>query len=237
MPVEAERGCGFKHIGGLYLVGGGMALPCDRLPLEIDECPVCGEIIRFSRGIQKINPLVLWGPHDKKECKCPLQCPLCNPEKKPQDVPSYLMFVGQDYSSNSFISEAKKMGVSKKINNIPKDLIIGKSWVYLARQNMIEDEEVAYHPKKTKKRDAVFYAFIPQKVEYFMEKKKKEDYTPEEIEEVKECKKRGITIVWVERTPENEVHFTKRSRKRGAIPKSKKEKRKTMDLSSLLKKK
>jgi hypothetical protein len=237
MPIEGIRGCGWRTVGSMYLVGGGMTLPCDRLPMGLDECPVCGNIPHFIRSVQKIDPLALWGVHEKKICKCKPICPLCNPETKPRDISNYLQWVGNDYTPESFIKESDKMGVSKKINNLPKDLVVGKSWVYLARQDMIENKVTAYHPKKTKKKDAIFFAFIPQKVEYLMEKKKKEEYSKEEILENKEFKKRGITIVWVEKTPENDVHFAKRKGKRRVVPKSKKEKPKTMDLSSLLKKK
>lgn len=237
MPIENIRGCGFRTVGSVYLCGKGMALPCDWLPKEFEECVVCGNIPHFIRSIQKIDPLAMFGPHAKDICKCKPFCPLCNPETKPRDIPNYLMWVGKDYSPESFIKEANKMGVSKKINSLPKDLIVGKSWIYLAKQDLIEDKEVAYHPKKTKKKDAIFFAFIPQKVEYLMEKKKKGEYTQSELDEIKECKKRGMTIIWVERTPENDVHFPKRKRKRGAIPKPKKPKPKMMDLSSLLKKK
>lgn len=234
MPIESIRGCGYRTVGSMYLVGGGMALPCDRLPMGLDECPVCGNIPHFIRSVQKIDPLSMFGPHEKKICKCKSICPLCNPETKPRDIPNYLMWVGSDYTNKSFIKEANKMGVSKKINSLPKDLVVGKSWIYLARQNMIDDD-VAYHPKKTKKKDAIFFAFVPQKVEYLMEKKKKGEYSKEELSEIKECKKRGITIVWVEKTPKNDVHFAKRKGKRRVVPKPKKEKPRSMDLSKLLK--
>ena len=31
MASEPKRGCGYRKIGGTYLVGGGIGIPCDRL--------------------------------------------------------------------------------------------------------------------------------------------------------------------------------------------------------------
>ena len=59
MSVEERRGCGFRKVGGLYLVGKGEAVTCDRWPLPIKPCPTCGDQSEFMRGIAKINPKAL----------------------------------------------------------------------------------------------------------------------------------------------------------------------------------
>jgi len=65
-----------------------------------------------------------------------------------------MMWVGgKFYSRESFITEAKKMGVSKKIPFVPKDITIGESKVYLI-SDMSEAERVAYF-KEVKRRDTV----------------------------------------------------------------------------------
>jgi len=47
MAIKAKRGCGYRKIGGLYLVGNYIPVACDRLPMPIGACPVCGQ------GLQK----------------------------------------------------------------------------------------------------------------------------------------------------------------------------------------
>jgi len=35
MAVEAKRGCGYRKVGGLYIVSGGQGISCHRLPMNI----------------------------------------------------------------------------------------------------------------------------------------------------------------------------------------------------------
>ncbi len=202
--LRQERGCGYPQIGGTYLFGGiGISLVCDRLPLEIGVCNCCGETIRFFRGIQQINPLALWGVHDGSECTCPPICPLCHPEK--HEAPCFFMWVGQDYSMKSFAKEAFEMGVSKRISVIPKDLEIGKSWIFLGKTGIITETDLGYDAKKGKtiKANGVFYAFKVTQIQYWIAES---DATEEKLKELKD---RGITPVIVPETPENQCHFGK----------------------------
>jgi len=59
MAQESKRGCGYRKVGGLYLVGDGIFVPCDRLPYLLETCPVCGHGIHFTRSMTEINPLKL----------------------------------------------------------------------------------------------------------------------------------------------------------------------------------
>lgn len=186
MAKEKERKCGFRQVGGLYLVGGGLKGQCDRLPFEIQACPTCGNRPHFSRGITQINPHDLFGKHS--ECKERFKCPIC----KPRISKGFLMWVGAQYTPESFVKEALELGVSKKIsrNLLPKSFEIGKHWVYLAKQNLIDNVEQTDKVKgKQKKTDAVFYAFKPQRLELiitesqskekeFMDRLKEEKITP-----------------------------------------------------------
>jgi len=56
MAVEAKRGCGWRKANGLYLVGGGLAAPCDRMPYALDRCPTCGAGVKFTRGHTWLQP-------------------------------------------------------------------------------------------------------------------------------------------------------------------------------------
>jgi len=139
MAVEARRGCGYRKVGCLYLVGGGIWVACDRLPYEVGPCPTCGE-----------------GVH----CKDKFPCHMCHPS----DEPAFLLGVGEKYyTPESFTFEAQTMGVSKLVTFIPKKLKLGETWVYLLHKKGImagQDEN-----RKPIHKMAVFAAFVPQRVE------------------------------------------------------------------------
>ena len=120
-------------MGGLYLTSGPTTTGCDRLPLRITPCEVCGQEPRFNRSISRISPFALWGNHYAEVvCSCeftviPRHCPVCNPT----DV-GYLMWVGSEYTIKSFSNEALAMGVSKRIPALPVGFVLGQSVLYLA---------------------------------------------------------------------------------------------------------
>lgn len=61
MASEAKRGCGYRKVGGLYLVSSGAGLPCDRLPFPLTVCPTCSCGIKPSRGWTWVEPGALFG--------------------------------------------------------------------------------------------------------------------------------------------------------------------------------
>lgn len=195
-----ERGCGYRKTHGLYLVGGGIAHVCDRLPLVIEPCPCCGERPRFSRGIQRIDFPRIYGDHTDGvlECECPKTCPVCWPSSwshycdNEQHHNTWLMWVGKDYTMESFIEEALKIGVSKKIAHIPKDLVVGRDWVFLARKNANPDEPISVTilGHRTQKQDLIFYAFRSQRIEYIITEEEANN-----TEFVETLIERGITPV------------------------------------------
>ncbi|MGQ9545955.1 MAG: hypothetical protein ACUVTR_02150 [Dehalococcoidia bacterium] len=206
--VEVIRGCGYRRVGGLYLCGEYISVPCDRLPYPLDVCPVCGGGIRVSRAFTKINPLSLFGYHQPCRDRFPY-CFVC----EPKDEPAFIMGVGARFykTPGDFMKEASQLGVSKRIPFIPKELKLGKTIVYLAhpkacqvkessalqqamailnaaettQPRLVETETVEY-------KLGIFSAFIPQRVEKLIWEK---DATPEELEKLK---KRGVTPVIIE---------------------------------------
>ncbi len=125
MAIEVARGCGYRKVGGLYLVGGGASLHCDGMPYEIVNCPVCGSGIKFSRGFTWLDWDKYAGHHvgtdSATQCTCPPICPVCVPA--PIDQPYGLLWVGERfYSPVEFIKEVLQMGVSRRIAAIPKGL-------------------------------------------------------------------------------------------------------------------
>jgi len=158
MAIEAIRGCGYRKVNALYIVGEYISSPCDRMPFPLTVCPVCGQGIKVSRAFTEINPLKLWGSHDsaleqmlypnyqaareavdqgKDQCQDRIRpCHLCDP----QDQPAYIMLVGAGAYKTpfDFLDEAKRMGISKRIPFIPKGLELGKTVLYLAHPKACE---------------------------------------------------------------------------------------------------
>ncbi len=135
MAVEQIRGCGLRKVGGMYLCGEYIGSPCDRMPFPLTTCPVCGQGIKVSRGFTQVNPYQLWGIH--QDCKDRFRpCFLCDP----QDQPAYIMLVGEKYykTPQDFLDEAHRMGISKRIPFIPKDLVLGETIIFLAHNKACE---------------------------------------------------------------------------------------------------
>src|SRR5580692_11623011 len=108
--IEPKRGCGYRKVGGLYLVGGGIGIPCDRLPFELTVCSCCGQGIKQARGwtwidvakffqgehklilppvpVPGVNPILT-------NCKCVEFCPLC---KAPETMGrAGLLWIGEKF--------------------------------------------------------------------------------------------------------------------------------------------
>ncbi len=216
MAIEPKRGCGYRKVDGLYLEGVYIPVPCDRLPVELGACPVCGSGIHFTRAMIEINPLKLWGYH--QPCGDHFRpCKVCDPP----DELAYIMMVGSKfYSPESFLEEANRLGISKRLPFIPKKLIVGKTIVYLAHPQAVEVREpVALQQalaivesqessqnrlleaeQKPKKKMGIFCAFIPHRIVQIV---KESDATEERKAELA---KRGITLVIV---PDNDADHQK----------------------------
>ncbi len=205
MAQEAKRGCGFRKVGDLYLVGGFFAVQCDRLPYPLDICPVCGGGIKVSRAFTQVNPLALFGNHgDCVDESHP--CRLCDPTS---DI-AFIMRVGEKFypTPGHFTDEAMAMGISKKIPFIPKELELGRTHIFLAHPKAcviqvpavlqaagaIADGEASPQARlldaeKIEYRMGIFAAFTPKGIEQLVWKN---HATPKELESLA---KRGITPV------------------------------------------
>lgn len=197
MAVEARRGCGYRKVGGLYLVGAGLGASCDRLPLPIVPCATCGEEPRFHRSIARINPARLWGGHlvepDARPCHDQMLLaddPIC---ATPQM--SYLMWVGTEYTPESFTYEAQTLGtVSKRISFLPDEFEPGANWVFLAYLHLIPPVGRSFSMIPAQRRGykpGVFYAFRPQRVEKIITQSQAQSGEAEKL------KAQGITPIVV----------------------------------------
>lgn len=202
MAIEKERGCGYRVVGGIYLVGGGLTVPCDRSPFNLKICPVCGSGIKFHRGFQWVDWFRYAGIHPELlGCKCDESCPVCYPKEGEKYG---LMWVGSRYyTPNSFILETKRMGANKRIGHVPKELKVGETWVLLAhkkagKRKMTGEElkEAKYQTTLTGKLmtecPAIFYAFKPTRIEIIITEKQSKNK-----KYMKSLERRGLTPVIV----------------------------------------
>jgi hypothetical protein len=207
--TEQKRGCGFRKVGGTYLVGDFIPVSCDKLPVPLKICPCCGSGIRANRGWTKINPVKLFGAH--RYCADKHQpCYICQPQEYGEV--GYLLRIGEKfYSVEEFLEEAKVQGISRRIAQIPRDFILGKTVVYLAHINAcVEKEpteiqtELKVNPtevaprlleaKKIKRVMGIFTAFIPQRIEKIYWQNVLDEMPQSER---KRLEKRGITPIGV----------------------------------------
>lgn len=210
---ESSRGCGFRKPGGLYLVARGIAEPCGKLPLRLDICPTCGTGIHPSRGWTWVSPGPLFrdrpcvGAMDEEQA-CS-GCPLADTgrEHLPIGPRAGLLWIGAKfYTPESWLEEAGRMGVSRRIPAVPRDFELGMTWVLVAHRTAIKEPCPSCLPpgqvpdpdpdcdacegKSYIPHPAIFHAFRPDAVQYVV----KGDETDDEIEGLL---KRGIEPVRV----------------------------------------
>lgn len=194
------------------------------LPLLLQPCPTCGFEIPFNRGFMWISkkfiafyaeshhspmqhPAYAKVLAKTNQCSCPENCPVCYPENN--DLKKYgFMWVGsRDYTPASFVKEARDMGISKKIAKIPKGLKFGKTWVLLAHRKVPFSSKFQPEGMRTKEpelKSAIFYAFVPRRVEKLIWKSKATK------RRLNKLKKQGITPVVI---PDNDKDHAPKPKK------------------------
>jgi len=214
MAVEARRGCGFRKVGGMYMVAGELSAPCGRLPVELHVCPTCHAGIKQTRGwtwvkprelLKDAEPCNLEGRADAHYAALCLACPL-NPAHLPERAG--LLWIGEQFypTPESFMDEARQMGISRRITAVPKDFKVGETWVLFAHPKAIrrtarnQEEQDEAHANSTEDmldtgaylvRKGVITMFRPTAIEkIFRESERGSDA-------VKEAEERGITPVFV----------------------------------------
>ena len=212
MSVEKKRGCGFRKVGGLYMVGGGIGIPCDRLPFELAVCSCCGQGIKQARGWTWVDVSKLFqGPHRKYQlshiypgavvgsspCTCMTgMCPLCfYPENMKK---AGLLWIGEKFYKTpaQFVKEGIDLGFSRRIKAVPQGFKIGETWVLLAHAKAVIDP--TYLKQDTVApldKPGIFYAWRPQRLEKLVLE------STRGTEEIDALEKRGIIPVFV---PDND---------------------------------
>jgi hypothetical protein len=131
MAVEAKRGCGYRKIGGIYLVSGGGGIACDRLPIALTVCPVCSHGFKQSRGWTWIDVAGLTGGVHQG-CTDEFPCPLCMDTAKMGKAG--MIWIGERFYKTpaDFDKEGVQLGFSRRIKAVPRGFKIGVTWVLLA---------------------------------------------------------------------------------------------------------
>jgi ribosomal protein S27AE len=137
MAVEPRRGCGFRKIGGLYLVSGGRGVVCDRLPIMLTVCPTCGHGFKQTRGFTWVDlETLVGGLHPA--CVDDFPCPLC---MRPDNFGRCAMlWIGEKFYKRpiDFTREADMQGISRRIAAVPRGFKVGESWILLAHPKAID---------------------------------------------------------------------------------------------------
>lgn len=188
--LERARGCGFRH-KGLYLMAGKIWNACGMLPIPLEVCPCCNQGIKFTRGFSWIGKALI----ADSPCKnSPSKCMNCAPWSDQKVTKLGLLWTGEKFYNrpSDFIKEVELFGLSKRIHNVPKDLVLGKTWVMLAHRKAIpvyyDEEGKPLEEPKYKK--GIFAAFVPDRIEYII------DGTETE-EELDAMEKKGYKLIRV----------------------------------------
>lgn len=210
---EEKRGCGYREVNKLYLVSDGPGIVCPSLPLMFKPCPSCGYEPPQYRDFQWILKAYIQEIREPTGKACEPTCPICYPSQNTQ-VRYGLQWVGaRYYTPEEFMKEAHDMGVSKGIKQIPKDLVLGETWVLLAHPKACYDIAPNPDPEDEEKyiqvrTPGVFYGFIPQRVEVLVYESQA---TPEKLKELGD---KGLTPVII---PDDGTLHKRKTRRRRAV--------------------
>src|SRR5262245_624211 len=192
MAVEARRGCGYRKVGGLYLVGEGAGMPCCKMPIVLHVCPTCNHGIKQTRGWSWIDPRPWLGDKKCRAFPSPVQgdCPLSMPETLGDKVG--LIWIGEKFYPkwDDFAREAQFMGISRRITAIPRGFKVGESWVFIAHPKVVR--QLNSETGEEEMLPAVFRIFRPSRIEKIITQSMSEN---EEL--MAELADKGITPVIV----------------------------------------
>jgi hypothetical protein len=193
MAVEAKRGCGYRKVGGIYIVSDPGGFGCCSLPLELSICPCCGGGIKQARGFTWVNPGLLFQKNEPLKPGCNAVCPVANPASMGERAG--LLWVGERFypTPAAFDREAGTLGISKRVAALPRGFKVGETFVLLAHPKAVlrEVEAAGELVPKLEHRPGVFRIFRPSRVEKILNQSMA---TEAELERLK---KAGITPVIV----------------------------------------
>jgi hypothetical protein len=181
--TEGKRGCGYRKGGGIYVVSGGIAAPCGRLPIPLTVCPCCSQGIKPSRGWTWVDADKLSEANKcgRSELDCAL-CPLGTELGR-----AGLLWVGEQFypTPGHFSAEAAQMGISRRLSQVPRDFKVGDTWVLMAHRKCIGSAAAGWTA-------GVFHIFLPTAIEYVVS----DEESPAELQKLHD---RGFKLVRVHR--------------------------------------
>lgn len=136
--TEQKRGCGYRKIGGIYLIGGRLTQPCGRLPMPLHICPTCNQGIKQSRGWTWVRPVELLAHAPLCKTFGSLDCVTCglNDPAMMADEKGRcgLLWIGESFykTPEEFTAEGSILGVCRRVKAPPRGVEVGKTWVMLA---------------------------------------------------------------------------------------------------------
>lgn len=198
---ETERGCGWRKVGGLYLVSDGPASGCGRFPIPLSVCPCCSAGVKPSRGWTGVNADALLSaaqpcPSPKSVCR---RCPIGRAADGLFGRAG-LIWIGESFykTPDDFNTEAEMMGVSRRIPAVPREFVLGQTWVLLAHRHAIRTpvQDPSENPMTSWIGEpGIFRMFRPDRIEVIV--------TGHESDEtIEDYLKRGLSPVKVERRGE-----------------------------------
>lgn len=137
--VKIRRGCGYRKVGGLYLMTDpGQMAPCGILPKELEQCPCCGGGVKHKIGFSWVQARLL--SIDRAEVE---GCPICAGRRdacmlrmlaENGKTKVGLIWIGASYypEADEFIDEAQALGMSRRVHAAPKGFKVGEDWILLA---------------------------------------------------------------------------------------------------------
>lgn len=149
--LELPRGCGYRQKGGKYLISapGVPTQPCGRLPIILDVCPTCSEGVKPSRGWTTIEPRPFLEHHpcSFEQDPDPEYCPTCPMRSKAAFAHSPgplwegrhgLLWIGEKFypTPEDWTRESHERGASRRLSAVPKDLVIGETYVMVAHRKV-----------------------------------------------------------------------------------------------------
>jgi len=198
---EGKRGCGFRKDGAMYFVCDGPGFYCGALPIPLNVCPVCHCGIKPTRGFTWIDLKAIRGeqvcaaehsyaPYGKTlEGYC-YNCPVNKIGR------AGLIWVGEAYykTPGHFNKEAAQMGISRRINQIPKGFVLGETWIALAHRKSITSTDLLATmvggKAEVKQSPGIFHLFRPSRIEYIIK-------PGDSKRKLEALEKRGLTLVKV----------------------------------------
>ena len=199
MASEKKRKCGYRRVGGLYLVDDGGGMPCDRLPFELTVCPTCSCGIKQSRGWTWVDVAgLVGGDHTPYNlCSCIGDCPLCS--NTVAMGRAGLLWIGEQFypTVDDFLAEAREMGISRRIKAVPREFKMGETWVLLAHPKTGRRLEAIYSGEEITGYEetwspGIFRVFKPKRIELIITEAQSND-----AEFMESVSKRGLTPVVV----------------------------------------